>query len=99
MSSVPRHTSIRGTLSLTKPTMSPSPSRSSQLPSSSTRVHRNRLLDDKAIGHKLADRLTGVGVGNFVHLVRIEPDLALAAANYGSGKAFLSTEVDPDGTA
>ena len=96
MSSVPWHTSIRGTLSLTKPTMSPNSSRSGQLPSSGTRVHCDRLLDDEAIGYELTDRLTGVGVGNFVHLIRIKPDLALAAADYGSGEALLSTEVDPD---
>lgn len=97
MSSIPRHTSIRGTLSLTKPAMSPNPSRRGQLSSSGTRVHCNRLLNDEAIGDELADRLTGVGVGDFVHLIRIKPDLALAAADYGSGEALLSTEVDPDG--
>ena len=60
-------------------------------------MHCNRLLDDEAIGYELADRLAGVCVGDFVHLVRVKPDLALAAADYGSGEALLSTEIDPDG--
>ena len=58
-------------------------------------MHGDLLANDETIGHELADRLTGVGVGDFVHFIGVEPDLALAAANDGGGEALLSTEVDP----
>lgn len=77
--------------------MSPDPPRRSQLSSSGARVHSDGLSDDEAIGYELADCLTGVGVGDFVHFVRIEPNLALATAYNGGRKALLGTEVDPSG--
>ena len=95
-SSVPWHTRIRSTLPLTKPTMSSDSPRSCQLSSSRTRVHSDWLSDDEAIRNKLADSLAGVGVRDFVHFVRIEPNLALSAPHHGSSEAFLGTEVDPD---
>lgn len=55
------------------------------------------LLDDEAIGDELADGLAGVGVGDLVDLVRIEPDLALAAVGDAGSQALLGTEVDPTG--
>ena len=58
-------------------------------------MHCDLLANDETIGHELSDCLTGVGVGDFVHFVRIEPDLALAAANDGSGEALLGAEIDP----
>ena len=54
-------------------------------------MHGDGLADDEAIADKLADCLTGVGVGNFVDLVGVEPDLALATANHGGGQALLSS--------
>ncbi len=60
-------------------------------------MHGDWLSDDKAIRDELADCLAGVGIGDFVHFVRIEPNLALAAAHDRSREALLSTEVDPDG--
>ena len=76
-----RHPSIRSTLSLSETPMSSNPPCSSQFPSSRTRMHCNLLLNDEAIGNELADCLAGVGVGDFIHFVGVEPDLALAAAN------------------
>ena len=58
-------------------------------------MHSDRLANDETIRHELADSLAGVGVGDFVHFIRIEPDFALAAANDGSREALLSAEVDP----
>lgn len=58
-------------------------------------MHGNRLADDEAIAHKLADGLAGVGVGDLVDLIGIEPDFALATANHGGGEALLGTKVDP----
>ena len=58
-------------------------------------MHGDLLANDEAIGHELADCLAGIGVGDFVHLIRIEPDLALAAANDGGGEALLGSKIDP----
>ena len=58
-------------------------------------MHGNRLADDEAIADKLADRLAGVGVGDLVDLVRVEPDLALATVGHGGRQALLGAEVDP----
>ena len=59
-------------------------------------MHSDLLANDEAIRHELADSLAGVGVGDFVHFIRIEPDLALATANDGGRVALLGAEVDPE---
>ena len=61
--------------------MSANPSSGSQFPRTRTRVHGDLFADDETIGHELADCLAGIGVGDFVHFIGVEPDLALAAAN------------------
>lgn len=61
------------------------------------RVHGNGLADDQAIADQLADGLAGVGIGDLVDLVRVEPDLTLAAADHGGGEALLGAKVDPVG--
>ena len=43
-------------------------------------MHSNLFADNEAIRDELADGLARVGVGDFVNFVRVEPDLALAAA-------------------
>ena len=58
-------------------------------------MHGDLLANNETIGHELADCLTRVGVGDFVHFIGVEPDLALAAANDGGGEALLRTEIDP----
>jgi len=58
-------------------------------------VHGDRLADDQAIRDELADGLAGVGVGDLVHFVRVEPDLALTAVGHGGREALLSAKVDP----
>lgn len=58
-------------------------------------MHGDLLADDEAIGHELADCLARVGVGDFVHFIGVEPDLALAAANDGGREALLGAEIDP----
>ena len=60
-------------------------------------VHGDGLADDEAIADEFADGLAGVGVGDLVDLVGVEPDLALAAADDGSGQALLGSEIDPVG--
>ena len=58
-------------------------------------MHCNRLANDEAIGDEFADGLAGIGVRDFVDLVWVEPDLALAAVGHGRRQALLSTEVHP----
>ena len=69
--------------------MSTNPSCGGQFSSTSTRVHSNLLADDEAIGNELADGLAGVGVGDLINFVGVEPDLAFAAADDGGREAFL----------
>jgi hypothetical protein len=75
--------------------MSANSSRRGEISSSCSRVHSDGLADDEAIADEFADCLTGIGVGDFVHFVGVEPDLALAAADHGGGEALLRPEVDP----
>lgn len=75
------HTGVLGTLSLTETPVATDAAGSSQLPGARARVHGDGLADDEAIGDELADGLAGVGVGDLVDLVGVEPDLALSAAN------------------
>lgn len=66
-----------------------------QLTRAGTRVHGDGLSDDEAIGDELADGLAGVGVGDLVDLVGIEPNLALTAAEDIGREALLGDQVDP----
>jgi hypothetical protein len=92
---IPGHTSVGGTLPLTETTVATDAAGGGQLTGTGTRVHGDGLADDEAILNELADRLAGVGVGDFAGLVGVEPDLALAAADHGGRKALLRAEVDP----
>ena len=58
-------------------------------------MHGDGLADDEAIGDELADGLAGVGVGDLVDFVRVQPDLALAAVSHGGRQALLGAKVDP----
>jgi hypothetical protein len=66
-----------------------------ELTGTSAGVHGDGLADDKAIADELTDGLTGVGVGDLIHLIGVEPNLALAAAHHGGGQALLGAKVDP----
>ena len=58
-------------------------------------MHGNRLANDEAIGDELADGLAGVGVGDLIDFIWVEPDLALAAVGHGRREALLRAEVHP----
>lgn len=53
-------------------------------------MHRDLFADDKSIGDELADGLARVGVGDFAGFIRVEPDLALSAANDRGRETLLS---------
>ena len=89
------HTGLGGTLALTEATVAALAAGGVQLTSTGPGVHGDGLADDEAITDELADGLAGVGVGDFVDLVGVEPDLVLAAADDRRGQALLSAEVDP----
>lgn len=77
--------------------MSADPASLSQRAGAGARVHGDGLADDQTIADELADGLAGVGVGDLVDLVRVKPDLTLAAADHGGGEALLGAKVDPVG--
>lgn len=92
---IPRHSGFLSTLPLTETTVSTDSAGGVQFPSTRTGVHSDGLADDEAIGDEFADGLAGVGVGDLVDLVGVEPDLALSATDNGRRKALLGTEVHP----
>lgn len=89
-----RHTGIGSTLPLSETTVATNSSGEVQLTRTGTRVHGDGLSDDEAIGNELADRLAGVGVGDLVDLVGVEPNLALTAAEDIGREALLGDQVD-----
>ena len=60
----------------------------------STGVHDGRLLDNKTITLQTRDVATRVCQGNFVGLVRIQPNFSLSAFQDGGRKALLETKID-----
>lgn len=75
--------------------MSSNSASSGEFTGTGTGVHGNGLSDNEAIADELSDRLTRVGVGDLVHLIGVEPDLALAAADDGRREALLGAKIDP----
>lgn len=65
----------------------------SELAGAVARVHSNGLADDKTILHKATDVLAGVGVGDFVDLIGVEPDLSLSALENCRREAFLQAQI------
>lgn len=90
-----RHTGIGGTLPLSETTVATNSPGEVQLTRAGTRVHGDGLSDDEAIGDELANGLAGVGVGDLVDLVGVEPNLALTAAEDIGREALLGDQVDP----
>lgn len=92
---IPGHTSLLGTLALTETTVTADAAGGGELTGTGAGVHGDGLADDEAIADELADGLAGVGVGDLIHLIGVEPNLALAAAHHGGGEALLGAKVDP----
>lgn len=53
-------------------------------------MHCDLFADDESIGDELADGLTRIGVRDFAGFIRVQPDLALSAANYRGRETLLS---------
>lgn len=92
---IPGHTGILGTLALTQTAVTAISAGLVEFTGAGTGVHGDGLADDQAIADELADGLARVGVGDLVHLIGVEPNLALAAADHGGGEALLGGKVDP----
>lgn len=58
-------------------------------------MHGDGLADDEAIADEFSDSLAGVGVGDLVNLVGVEPNLSLTASDDGRSEALLGAKVDP----
>uniref|UniRef100_A0A3B1J4B7 Uncharacterized protein n=1 Tax=Astyanax mexicanus TaxID=7994 RepID=A0A3B1J4B7_ASTMX len=53
-------------------------------------VHRDGLFDDQTILHQFADLLlTGVGIGNFIGFIGVQPDLLFATARFTARRVRL----------
>ena len=52
----------------------------------------HRLPDDQPIFDQLLDLLAGVGIGDFVSLIGVQPDLLFATAVDTGGKPLLKPE-------
>jgi len=52
-------------------------------------MDNHRLPDDQPIFDQLHDLLAGVGIGNLVGLIRVQPDLIFTIAEDTGGKSLL----------
>ena len=86
------HSSIGSTLSLTYTHMPALPASQGVFPASSPGMDSHRLPDDQPIFDQLPDLLAGVGIGDFIGLIGVQPDLLLATAKDTGGKPLLKPE-------
>uniref|UniRef100_A0AC11EUW5 Uncharacterized protein n=1 Tax=Ovis aries TaxID=9940 RepID=A0AC11EUW5_SHEEP len=87
-----RHSSIGSTLLLTYTHTPALLASQGVFPASSPGMDRHRLPDDQPIFDQLPDLLAGVGIGNFIGLIGVQPDLLLATAKDTGGKPLLKPE-------
>ncbi|KAF4022115.1 hypothetical protein G4228_014114 [Cervus hanglu yarkandensis] len=86
------HSSIGSTLSLTYTHMPALPASQGVFPASSPGMDSHRLPDDQPIFDQLPDLLAGVGIGDFISLIGVQPDLLFATAKDAGGKPLLKPE-------
>lgn len=87
-----RHTSISCTLSLTYAHMPALPASQGIFPASSPGMDSHWFADDQSIFDQLPDLLTRVGIGDFIGLIGVQPDLLFATAKDTGGKPLLKPE-------
>lgn len=88
------HTSLRGTLPLTRAGVSALSLCGEESLGAGARVDGSGLDDDAAILDELLYVGAGVGVPDFRLLVGVEPDFALADARDGCGEPLLRAKID-----
>ena len=86
------HSSIGSTLLLTYTHMPALPASQGVFPALSLGMDSHRLPDDQPIFDQLPDLLAGVGIGDFIGLIGVQPDLLLATAKDTGGKPLLKPE-------
>ena len=86
------HSSIGSTLLLTYTHMPALLASQGVFPASSPGMDSHRLPDDQPIFDQLPDLLAGVGIGDFIGLIGVQPDLLLATAKDTGGKPLLKPE-------
>ena len=59
-----------------------------------TGVDHRRLFDNETVPLQTRNVAAGVGQGNFVGLVGIQPNFALSALEDGGGEALLELKID-----
>ena len=87
-----RQSSIGSTLSLTYTHMPALPASQGVFPVWSPGMDSHRLPDDQPIFDQLPDLLAGVGIGDFISLIGVQPDLLFATAKDAGGKPLLKPE-------
>lgn len=87
-----RHSSIGSTLSLTYAHMPALPTGQSVFSASSSGMDSHRLPDDQPIFDQLPNLLAGVGIGDFIGFIGVQPDLLFATAEDTGGKPLLKPE-------
>uniref|UniRef100_A0A674AEN0 Uncharacterized protein n=1 Tax=Salmo trutta TaxID=8032 RepID=A0A674AEN0_SALTR len=60
-------------------------------------MHRHRLPDDQTILHQLVECLTGIGVGDLIGFIGVQPYLLLATAQDAGRQSLLKPEHQPKG--
>uniref|UniRef100_A0A452FJZ5 Uncharacterized protein n=1 Tax=Capra hircus TaxID=9925 RepID=A0A452FJZ5_CAPHI len=85
------HSSIGSTLLLTYTHMPALPASQGVFPALSLGMDSHRLPDDQPIFDQLPDLLAGVGIGDFIGLIGVQPDLFATAKDTG-GKPLLKPE-------
>ena len=86
------HSCVSGTLSLTSTVMSSLSLGLVNSLDSRFRVHADMLSDDKSVLEQLTDVLSGVGEGDFVGLVGVDPNSLLSALQHSSSQSFLQSQ-------
>jgi hypothetical protein len=88
------HTSLCGTLALTRASVTAFALGSEEGNSAGAGVDSGRLDDDAAVLDKFLDVGARVGVADLSLLIRVEPDFALADAGDGRSEPLLRAQVD-----
>lgn len=88
------HSGILGTSSLTDTSVSTLGLLFGMSSSSGSRVDDDLFSSDKVIVDQLSDGVSGVGQGNFVSFIGVQPQSVLSASQDGSSQSSLESQVN-----